>query len=965
LAQDSDNRFRFLLLLSILIGITTVSLGTAIWMLYAASLARQQERLVVVAHGTTHLIDSVPPASPGARQLHYYESIKREISDPRSGLFLGETGEITLGWLEGDSIVLLSWNQQSARQNSPPASLPRIALTSPFAEPMKEALAGKTGTLVGLDYRGERVLAAFEPVQDFSGGLVAKIDLAEVRAPFVKAGLFSVFVVISGLSLAASFGSRASQPIIRRLVSREVSLQSFFQFAPDPFLISDYTSGKISDCNRAFELLLGYPREEIQGASLSSILPAHYWRSGGDTDIRRLIDQSRRAEDSQPLESPILAADGTVIPVEISIKFLRLQGKEWVLTIMRDISKRKAAELALVESEEKLRSLLESAADAILVISHEGQILNWNPAAERVFGYKAAEVIDQPVTKLIPAEYRKLQSEDIERFRKREWETTAGGTHEMMGLRKGEEEFPIEVSLSTWLVGNDRFYGAIIRDATERKRYERAIRESRRMLSTLMDNLPGFTPAELTGQSMTRLIHPEDRSRIWLEMQEAVGKHESFELVYRIRTKEGQERWVWEKGTGIVDTDSEPSFLEGFIGDITERQLLEEQLRQAQKMEAIGVLAGGIAHDFNNILTGILGYSELLMSQPGSESQLLDIVQIKELAERAATLVRQLLTFTRQHPARIEAVKLELVVEDTLKMLTRVIGEDISIRWTKPEDIPFIDADYSQLQQVLLNLAVNARDAMHRGGVLEIELETVILETRLCLSTGLLEPGRYARLLVRDSGSGMEEPVRNRIFEPFFTTKELGRGTGLGLALVHAIVRQHGGQIQVESSPQSGTTFEIYFPIRESKQKHPVAAAADVRSTSGSETILLVEDEADIRRLVSRILSPLGYTILKAECPEAAFKLFEQHSEQLDLLLTDVVLPGQNGPELFERLAADKPSLKVLYFSGYSQANAQGREPRQDLKPFLHKPFTVGSLTAAVRNALDGNGDRTDVASSE
>jgi two-component system, cell cycle sensor histidine kinase and response regulator CckA len=387
-----------------------------------------------------------------------------------------------------------------------------------------------------------------------------------------------------------------------------------------------------------------------------------------------------------------------------------------------------------------------------------------------------------------------------------------------------------------------------------------------------------------------------------------------------------------------------------------ERLLYEqEQLRRSQRLEALGRLAGGVAHDFNNLLTVITGFSELVLQRLGSTDPPRSYLEeINKAGERAGALTRQLLAFSRRQVLEPEVFDLNGVVADTEQMLRRVIGEDVELRTHLAPDLWPVKADRGQLDQVILNLAVNARDAMPRGGCFTVETANAELDETYAQQHLPLRPGSYVRLSASDTGTGMTPEVQAQIFEPFFTTKGPGKGTGLGLATVYGIVKQSGGFIWVYSEPERGTTFKIYLPREvEGTPAAPPAAARPLQAPGGTETILVVEDEAQVRSLVRGVLDASGYTVLEARRGEDALRLGEQHAGPIHLLLTDVVIPGIHGRELARRLAARHPSLKVLFMSGYTDQVVVEQGMIEARAPFLQKPFSPESLRRKLREVLD------------
>jgi nitrogen-specific signal transduction histidine kinase/ActR/RegA family two-component response regulator len=390
--------------------------------------------------------------------------------------------------------------------------------------------------------------------------------------------------------------------------------------------------------------------------------------------------------------------------------------------------------------------------------------------------------------------------------------------------------------------------------------------------------------------------------------------------------------------------------------DVTERKRLEAQLRQSQKMDAIGQLAGGVAHDFNNLLTAILGYSRLVADDlPAGDSRRDDLEEVIKAAHRAEGLTKQLLAFSRTQVLRSTSVDLNELITGVSGMLRPLIGEHLELELALAPELALVRADAGQIEQIVINMAVNARDAMEGGGRITLETANVHLDATSGLPLQTVVPGWYVMLAVIDRGAGMDEHTKRHLFEPFFTTKERGKGTGLGLATVYGIVKQSDGYIWVESEPGRGSTFRVYLP-RTARDAEVVATVAKPASQrGGSETVLLVEDEAGVRALASRILREAGYRVLEAAHAQDAALIFAQQAGAVDLLVTDVIMPGTNGPDLFRRLAIEQPRLKVIFISGYA-TEAMARQVQLDrTQPFVQKPFTAAQLISRVRRVLDGD----------
>jgi len=463
---------------------------------------------------------------------------------------------------------------------------------------------------------------------------------------------------------------------------------------------------------------------------------------------------------------------------------------------------------------------------------------------------------------------------------------------------------------------------------------------------------PGHKPVVL--EQYLALIHPDDRDAVAGAVRHTLETGASFEIDHRIVHPDGSVHFLHGRGGLVMDVTGRPVGMTGSVLDITTRRHLEQQLSQAQKLEAVGRLAGGVAHDFNNLLTAILGSTDLLLESlaadhPGRE----DAEDTRKAALRAAELTRQLLAFSRQQALAPQVLDLNSIVANMDRMLQRLIGDDVELRAVLAADLGAVRADPGQLEQVIVNLAVNARDAMPDGGKLTIETMNVALEEASLAAKTVVVPGPYVMVAVSDSGTGMDAATQARAFDPFFTTKPQGQGTGLGLATVYGIVKQSGGHVWVQSEPGQGTTFRVYLP----RVDAPVEAAVidpviPPSSLRGSEAILLVEDQAEVRSLVRRMLEARGYHVLVASSGPDALRLTVQHAGPIDLLVTDVVMPGMSGREVSLLLAPAHPKMKSLYLSGHTGESIARQGLLDPGVAFLQKPFTAEALARKVREVL-------------
>ncbi|MEE8350548.1 MAG: response regulator [Acidobacteriota bacterium] len=519
--------------------------------------------------------------------------------------------------------------------------------------------------------------------------------------------------------------------------------------------------------------------------------------------------------------------------------------EELLLLIQRALEQRKA-DITLRDSEERYRSVVQSSHSAVIVADVKQKIVSWNPAATQMFGYEEQEATGMPIELLMAQRFRDGHRKGIDQICATEGAGEAHRKLQVNALKKDGSEFPIELSLSSWLTETGRAYCALIRD-------------------------------------------------------------------------------------------------------LTEENTLKEQLFQSQKMEAIGILAGGVAHDFNNILTGINGLSSLVLEQLDSDSMIYDdLREIHELGGRAAGLTRQLLTFSRQLPPKVTQLNLDSLITNFMKIMTRVIGEDVDLQVKSQAGNTIIKADGGQIEQILMNLAVNSRDAMPNGGKFTIQTERV----KLAFPRREVPAGSYLTLTVSDNGCGIDPKTIGRIFDPFFTTKDVGKGTGLGLSTVYGIVKQHDGYIELNSKTGEGTTFTIYFPVLNQGSEEFAQPDSHRKEDTHTKVILLAEDDRPVRRFAERVLKGEGFTLHSTENPAQARLLFSEHRQEIDLLITDVIMPGGNGSDLYRELLAQKPDLKVLFMSGYTGGTSRVTEIRDQGHPFLPKPFEPHALIQKVLSVL-------------
>jgi len=634
----------------------------------------------------------------------------------------------------------------------------------------------------------------------------------------------------------------------------------------------------------------------------------------------------------------------------------------------------------LSESQQVFRLISENAADMIAVVDVEGRRIYNSQSYERVLGYSPEDLQKSSA-------FEQIHPEDRERVREASVEARRTGIGRTLEYRMRHKNGSWRVLESTARVipsvsGVPEKMVIVNRDITERKTAVEALRVSEASFRSVVEDAPyGIYQADDEGrflrvnpalQRMLGYSTSDELQAVNLEkeifrrledfrgMRETLHSQDEFKgLEIEWRKKDGTPITVRCSGRRVREEDGGSAFHEVFAEDVTDKRVLEAQLRMAGKMEAIGRLSGGIAHDFNNLLGVMIGYSQLLKRKMASEPNLLEYAEeIERAGQRAASLTRQLLAFSRQQILTPTVLDLNTLVADMEKMLPRLIGEDIAVRMELGDGLGTVRADRGQIEQVIMNLAVNARDAMPAGGVLLIQTANQDLDELYARDYPGARIGRYVMLSVRDSGVGMDRETISHIFEPFFTTKELGKGTGLGLATVYGIVKQSGGYIGVDSNPGQGACFQVFLP----RVDEPVSQVSEVLSSApeakSSETILLAEDSDPLRKLAQSLLEGHGFQVLAAQNGEEALGLARQHTGRIHLLLTDVVMPGINGRVLAERLLVTRPGTKILYMSGYTDSFIRDHGVLDQRTNLLYKPFTEEKLIERVRSVLDAGLER-------
>lgn len=847
-----NDKSRMLLLVAVMALVAVAVAGISVWTLYRVSLNAEKVRLVGVAQAQAHLLEAIARFDQQFSDEDHPDGARAATLTQVLDAFehyegFGETGEFVLAERYGEEISFLA-----SRRRHGSAHDHTVPWKSELAEPMRRALLGQSGTIAASDYVGVTVLAAYEPIAILNLGLVAKIDLAEMRQPFVEAALLSAiggaFILLAGVFLF-----------------RQIS-------------------------------------------------------------------------------APILL--------------------------------REAAEVALRVSEARLSGILDLAMEAVVSVGKDQCIQIFNGGAESIFGYSADEVIGEPIGMLLPESARSAHVKHMERFEQSPRSRLMGDMRsEIMGLRKDGSLFPAEASISRIEVGGEGLFTATLRDLTARKEADAALLREKAQAEEYL-NIAGSMIMALDAEGRITLMNDSARKALEYVDEDVVGRMwlETFapEEECAVRTKwyrdwlAGGAQEVEANEVTVVTRTGKRLFTRWHnrpirdksgraVGalcsgdDISAQRRTELQLRQAQKMEAVGQLTSGIAHDFNNILAVVLGNLEFAAerSEQGRDaSKPLDLAL--QAAERGADLNRRLLAFSRNQVLESRPVDIRDVIESMADLLERALGEQIELVTDLPEELPKTLLDPAQLESAILNLAINARDAMPNGGVVGIKGSVVAAqqeggEDMVCITFW-------------DTGDGMTEEVMERAMEPFFTTKEVGQGSGLGLSMVYAFTEQSGGEMKISSEPDGGTIITLFLPaeVDHAWDKRTADAAPVTPAANGSHTILVVEDQLEVREIVVANLQSLGYGVRVAEDGRGALDQLEANDD-IDLLLSDMVMPGMSGEDIVNAARTLNPDLRCVFMSGFAERGTEGfQSPSTEIR-ILRKPFTRAVLARTLQECLEEN----------
>jgi PAS domain S-box-containing protein len=948
---------------------------TTIYLLYNRAFEVHRAHLVETVQSQARLMESV--ARFDARNERApTEAIEATLSQIREAHKryegYGETGEFTIARLEGDRIVfLISHRHQTSEQPSP--------VTSEFAEPMRRALSGKAGTMKGVDYRGQQVLAAFEPVAELKLGLVSKIDLDEIRQPFVSAGYISGAVGVIVILIGSTLFLGITNPISRRLEENEARTRAILDTAVDGIITVD-KRGIVQSLNQAAERIFGYPAEEVIGQNVSLLMPQPfadehdaYIKKYLQTGEKKIIDIGREVVGQRK--------NGEIFPMDLAVSEVRLGGGRIFTGIVRDVSERKESERRLTESENRLRSIIESEPECVKLVDREGRILEMNASGLAMLEADSLEEVQgKHCEELIVGSYRPAFRYLIDRVFNGEHQSLEFEVVGLKGTRRWLDSHAVPLMDAG---GNITAVLAVTRDVTQHKQAEQTIRDSEGRFRTLVQNIPGavyrcacdedwtmsfisepigdisgYPAADFIDQvrSYASIVHPDDERKVREEVARARDEMQSFFLEYRILNARGEIRWVHEKGH-VMKQDGEIC-IDGVILDITDRKRAEESLKdsnlrlgetldelqraqeqiiQTERLRALGEMASGIAHDINNSLSSVTMFSSLAARQKEVPDKVRSCIEnIQKAAQDATNTVSRMRDFYRQRSSNesFEPVDLNEVVRDVIT-LTQAKWKDEPLAAGSHIEVVTdlmatrrVSANLSEMREVMTNFIFNAVDALQEGG-------TIRAATR--------DEGNDVLMTVSDTGSGMDDETKRRMFEPFFTSKGL-HGTGLGLSVCWGIIKRHNGEIAVSSEEEQGTAITIRLPVVSEQRTRSVKKPEPLPGLR----LLCIDDEEMVRDGLQQLLTDMGHQVTVANDGKSGLEVFD--SGEFDVVITDLGMPKLTGGQVAIGIRRHSSTTPIILLTGWGQQVDESQFEGVNL--VLSKPPSDQSLEDALRKVL-------------
>jgi PAS domain S-box-containing protein len=889
-----------------------------------------------------------------------------EVRSVQGSLFAEETaaaGERLVGAEEPDrGHILIDASRELILRMNGKGSVTDLHCVGIPKSQTEEYLGTSLETILGQDLarklrkRLKRLLETGE-IQVFDH-MTTRLDMErEYEIRLVRSGDDGAAVIIRnvGESRTAQFRLMESENRYRSLLDR--SLQG-------TLILQDY---HVVYANEAVARIAGFSVDELLELSPED-LTRRVHPADRDMVWGRLRDRLENKPAPSHYECRFISRDGDIRWIEIFSSRLEYRGKPAVQASIVDITERKNAEEALHVEKAYLEELFENAPESIVLVDNDSRVLRANDEFVRTFGYSMEDLLGKSVDELIAPQELREEAQTITR------RISQGERVYVETVRQRRDGTRLNVSIvgnPIMVAGKQVGVYGIYRDISERKSMEEKYRvlvenatdaivivqnDLIKFHNPKLETVLGLAAEELTDHSFFNCVHPDDRERVsevyrrWL-----LGEEPTSTISVRTLHRNGDVLWGEVNAVRIL-WDEQPALL-CFIRDISTEKRLGAQLQQAQKMEAIGTLAGGVAHDFNNLLQAVLGYADLLvLNRSEDDYGYRELQGIRSAALRASVLTQQLLTFSRKVESKLRPVDLNNEVRQVHELLVRTIPKMITIKLKLEKYLRTVNADPTQIGQALMNLAVNAKDAMPDGGTLTMETENVTLDERFCKSHVGARPGDHVKLSVTDTGLGMDRETRAHIFEPFYTRKPMGTGTGLGLAMVYGIVKSHMGYITCESGRGKGTRFDMYLPVIEQDAALEETAEEPV-PRGGNETILIIDDEKLIRDLGEKALNKFGYMVITAPDGESALKLYSREWERIDLIILDLIMPRMSGNLCFEEIMRVNPNARVIIASGYSDNGQMRKSIEGRARGFIGKPFNVKRLLRIIREILDNDRD--------
>jgi len=894
---------------------------------------------------------------------------------------------------ENDHILFL--NELRHKKNT--ALKFRIA-SSNIQVPSVQAALGHQGIFEGEDYRHVAVLSDIERIPGTPWYMVAKVDKVEIfkelHTRAIGIGTFILLMVLFSTTFIVLLYNNNQKRIYKNLYSKENELvQSQLEYKTTLYSIGDGViktdcEGMIQQMNPLAAQLTGWSEKSALGRPLTSVFNIIHEKDKTlvDNPVHMVIETGEKYK--IPAHSLLLSKNGKEIPISDSAAPIKDDKGHiiGVVIVYHDQSSERAAQQALEESEEKYRHLVESSIDAIFI--NHGEIIQYlNPAACKLLKINNPnKIIGKSLIDIVHKSYHEQITKTIRM--KHQYESVPETFDAQLVYQDGDP-VDVEIAINSFKLKNRHAVQIIIRDITERKNAVKALQKSENLLNetqkitkvggweyNIADNQILWTEQTYTIHGIDRknindssdlfekslLCYDEnDRETLKNLFQECIQNGTPYDIELPLMNHKSEQLWVRTIGKAVRQHGAITKIVGNFI-DITERKKIENekeklqtQLVQSQKMDAVGNLAGGVAHDFNNMLNVITGYAEMAIETVDKKDEIYENLQrILEAASKSTALTRQLLAFARKQSSKPQIVNINDTIVENQKMLQRLVGEDISLKFFPGENIWKIKVDVSQIDQILMNLAVNARDAIATTGTIGITIQNVVIDQRYSDIVPDLQPGEYVKINFSDTGVGIPHEIQPKIFDPFFTTKEKGKGTGLGLSTVYGIVKQNNGFISVYSEPDKGTVFKIYFPRCKEEDVFEKNTAASIE-LKGTETIMVVEDEEQILSICKSILENNGYKVYTAQAPEKALEIVQEQKIPIHLLITDVIMPNMSGRELNGLISQLLPNMKTLFMSGYTSDVVAHRGLLDENVHYIQKPFNQKDFLTKVRNMLNNS----------